>query len=93
MASEKRLIDANALEAKIERVFRKLVSNQSRPELAAALSYVGDLVIEAPTVDAFEIPDCKKCAFNYTIAWHQCEHCLGEAVNNFVPIEEVKHGE
>jgi hypothetical protein len=31
-----------------------------------------------------EIPDCKKCAFNYTIAWHQCERCLGEATNNFV---------
>lgn len=39
-----------------------------------------------------EIPDCKKCAFNYTIAWHQCENCLGEARNNFVAISEVNHG-
>ena len=55
MANEKRLIDANAIEAKIEKSFRKLIANQNRPDLAAALSYVGDLIIEAPTVDAVEV--------------------------------------
>lgn len=40
-----------------------------------------------------EIPDCKKCVYNDGIAyWHQCEHCLGEARNNFVAKEEVHHG-
>ena len=61
MANEKRLIDANAIEAKIEKSFRNLIANQSRPDLAAALSYVGDLIIEAPTVDALEVVRCKDC--------------------------------
>jgi hypothetical protein len=55
MANEKRLIDANAIEAKIEKNFRRLVASQNKPDLAAALSYVGDLIIEAPTVDAVEV--------------------------------------
>lgn len=73
MASEKRLIDANALEAKIERVFRKLVSNQSRPELAAALSYVGDLVIEAPTVEVVHGRWVKKT--EEYIYYYACSEC------------------
>ena len=52
MENKKRLIDANAIEAKIEKNFRRLVANQRKPDLAAALSYVGDLIIEAPTEDA-----------------------------------------
>ena len=55
MAQGKRLIDANAVEAKIEKNFRKLIANQNSPQLAAALSYVGDLIIEAPTVAAVEV--------------------------------------
>ena len=55
MENEKRLIDANAIEAKIEKNFKKLIANQNRPDLSAALSYVGDLIIEAPTVDAVEV--------------------------------------
>ena len=44
-------------------------------------------------VNAIEIPDCNKCAFNEGIAhWHQCENCLGQARNNFVPISEVSDG-
>lgn len=42
------------------------------------------------TVNAVEIPNCDKCAFNNGIAyWHQCERCLGNARNNFVSISEV----
>lgn len=52
-----------------------------------ALTLVMGLLTQMP--DAVEIPNCKKCAFNYTFAWHQCEHCFGEAVNNFVSKEEV----
>ena len=61
MPNEKRLIDANAIEAKIERNFRRLVASQNKPDLAAALSYVGDLIIEVPTVDAVEVVRCKDC--------------------------------
>lgn len=53
--ANKRLIDANVVEAKIEKNFRKLIANQKSPDLAAALSYVGDLIIEAPTEDAVEV--------------------------------------
>lgn len=37
------------------------------------------------------VPDCKKCAYNYGLYWHQCEHCIGEARNNFLSKEEVDH--
>lgn len=52
---KKRLIDASAVEAKIEKNFRRLVANQNKADLAAALSYVGDLIIDAPTVEAVEV--------------------------------------
>ena len=65
MAKEKRLIDANALEAKIEKNFRKLIANQSRPDLAAALWQVGDMVIAAPTIDAVNRDGCKWCNGEY----------------------------
>ena len=42
--------------------------------------------------NAAEIPDCKKCFWNEQIAWHQCEHCLGEARNNFLAKEEADRG-
>jgi hypothetical protein len=46
-----------------------------------AMQYIKD----APAVDAVEIPDCKMCEFNYTLNWHQCEGCFGNARNNFTP--------
>lgn len=69
MANEKRLIYANAIEAKIEKNFRKLIANQNKPELAAALSYVGDLIIKAPTVDAVDVVRCKECKHFATARW------------------------
>lgn len=39
-----------------------------------------------------ELPDCKKCFWNDQFAWHQCENCLGQARNNFLSKEDVRHG-
>ena len=47
---------------------------------------------DIPAVDAVEIPDCKKCVFFHTIAWHQCEGCIGDARNNFAEREESNDG-
>ena len=50
-------------------------------------------IMDANSKDIVSVPDCEKCAFNEGIAhWHQCEHCIGQATNNFVPKEEVHHG-
>jgi hypothetical protein len=80
MASEKRLIDAKVLEAKIEKDFRKLIANQSRADLAAALSYVGDMVIDAPTVDAVEVVHGRwinrtKVVHNMVDERNDCSNC------------------
>lgn len=49
------------------------------------------LVSKVPTVNAVEIPDCKKCIYYEGIAnWHQCENCIGQARNNFLAISEVR---
>ena len=73
---EKRLIDANAVEAKIEKSFKKLIAHQNRPDLAAALSYVGDLIIEAPTVDAVEVVHGRWKQARYTEApLYICSNC------------------
>ena len=90
MANEKRLIDANAIEAKIEKSFKKLIANQNRPDLAAALSYVGDLIIDAPTVDAEPVVHghwvkynflghdqfaCSECQTLGSPQWKRCPVC------------------
>ena len=85
-----RLIDADAVEEKIEKNFRRLVANQSRPDLAASLSYVGDLIIEAPTVDAepvvrgqwvkhnflgYDQFACSECQTLGSPQWKRCPVC------------------
>ena len=67
MATEQRLdlIDRKDIEAKIEKTFRKLVANQNRPDLAAALSYVSDMIVDAPTVDAEPIVRCHWVKHNF----------------------------
>ena len=74
--------------------FETAMAGYNPSSFCAGFSYAMSLVrgLLTQTPDAVEIPNCQKCAFNYTIAWHQCEHCLGEAVNNFVPKEEVQNG-
>ena len=90
MKNKKRLIDANAIEAKIEKTFRRLVVSQTKPDLAAALSYVGDLIIEAPTEDAEPVVHghwvkhnflghdqfvCSECQTLGSPQWKRCPVC------------------
>ena len=90
MANEKRLIDAEALCKEIEKRLCEPCKAKGRDYhgVACRACWVDDMRIEiedAPTVDAVEIPDCKMCEFNYTLNWHQCEGCFGNARNNFTP--------
>ena len=58
--------------------------------VADAVSQCRKLLYKQPTINAVEIPDCKKCAYNDGLAyWHQCEGCLGAARNNFLSKEEL----
>ena len=47
-------------------------------------------IMDVNSKDIVSVPYCEKCAYNEGIAyWHQCEHCIGNATNNFVAITEV----
>lgn len=70
---------------KLQRAILTIMSAAKRASLYDAKLVEGKLV---------EIPDCNECAFNGGIAyWHQCEKCLGEASNNFLPIIKIKEEE
>ena len=93
MANEKRLIDANALLAELDKFINPMPDKDGLHFLCGITTAITEIE-NAPTVDAVEIPDCKKCAFNNGIAyWHQCEGCFGNARNNFVSLEEVMKNE
>lgn len=82
MANDMRLIDANKIKYKEDRGG----GGRDYPENIVT----EDEIAKMPTVNAVEIPDCKKCAFNEGIAyWHQCERCIGQATNNFLAKEEI----
>ncbi len=92
MANEKRLIDAYVLAEEIELLEITVAGKPARWN--DAKHSVLRVIAEQGDVDAVEIPDCKKCAFNDGIAyWHQCEGCIGNSRNNFVPATEVKKDE
>ena len=81
MANKKRLIDAWKLVIDLAKI--KKCGEYDHEDVLAVIA-------SQKTVDAVEIPDCNKCAFNDGIAyWHKCENCLGAATNNFVTISEV----
>ena len=74
-----RLIDADAVEAKIEKTLKRLVTNQNKPDLAAALIYVGDLICEAPTIEARPVVrgEWRRC-YDDSAGWvDMCDQCGG----------------
>ena len=90
MENEKRLIDANAVQAKIEKTMFKLIANQAKAELAAALSYVTDIIEETPTIDAEPVVHghwakhnflgheqfaCSECQTLGSPQWKRCPVC------------------
>ena len=69
MATEKRLIDANALDAKLDALAKKYAA-LGRFEAAKDYSFVQTVLLSAPTVYAVEVvrcKDCKHCDFFYPI--------------------------
>ncbi len=56
MANKKRLIDANELDGKLEKLAQKYAA-QGRFEVAKDYSFVQTVLLSAPTVDAVEVSD------------------------------------
>ena len=54
MANEKRLIDANALDAKLDELMQRYAA-QGRKEVAEDYNFVRTVLLTAPTVDAVEV--------------------------------------
>lgn len=65
MASEKRLIDANALDNKLETLKIRFKA-QGRDTVAEDYNFVQTVLLTAPTVDAVEVVRCKNCKH-----WHE----------------------
>ena len=61
MASEMRLIDANAIQERLDKLYKKLVANPKDADLAAAVIFVEALIDKAPTVDATPVKRCEYC--------------------------------
>ena len=59
MATEKRLIDANALIELVQ--FRLPIDNQNAEVIAGCVDITRRLINNAPTVDAVEVVLCKDC--------------------------------
>lgn len=93
MDNGKRLIDAKDFDLRVSQkkmseVFPnwKELPKEVQDAVCKHGQYFHMLLETQTTVDAVVRPDCEKCAFNEGIAyWHQCEHCIGQATNNFVP--------
>lgn len=79
MASEKRLIDANAL---IERIKKRLKNEM-------IIGWLCSIVDEAPTVDAVEVVRCKDCT-EWDEKEQECKHWYGFRADNFCSYGERK---
>ena len=69
MQNEQRLIDANALDAKLDELMTRY-SAQGRKAVADDYNFVRTVLLTAPTVDAVEVVRCKDC--------RDCEMCYPE---------------
>ena len=88
MANEKRLIDANALMAKLHKMpmFEKT-------DFDKTMLYVEKSIIETmPTVDAVEVVRCKDCA-EWDKNEQECKHWYGFRANDFCSYGERKDNE
>ena len=63
MATEKRLIDANALKSQITRYHMSLTPRYISKLVDAEIGDVIDIIDEAPIVDAVEVVRCKECKY------------------------------
>ena len=72
MANEKRLIDANALLAEMDK-FANPMPNQSGHDFLCGISTAITEIEDAPTVDAVEVVRCKDCK-HFIQEEHGCNH-------------------
>ena len=77
MANEKRLIDANALDAKLDELMKRYAT-QGRKEVAEDYNFVRTVLLTAPTVDAVEVVHAK---WEYipiidSLGRYRCERCF-----------------
>ena len=72
MENEKRLIDANKLNAVLQNIAGHLAENGDAM-LAACIVHCQDIVENQRTVDAVEVVRCKDCTY-YDAKRHRCDH-------------------
>ena len=72
MATEKRLIDANALLEELDK-FANPMPNKSGYDFLCGISTAITEIEDAPTVDAVEVVRCKDCKY-YTEQEKRCDH-------------------
>ena len=72
---EKRLIDANALYAKLGKMAREPYYQHDGEDYYVGIADASGEVADAPTVDAVEVVRCKDCigyVWNELEGWHVC---------------------
>ena len=88
-ASEKRLIDANALKSYMDEC-----SKESR--FRVYYGYAKSFINAAPTVDAVEVVRCRECKYHEDTSVTEFKHCclIGKTVryNDFCSYGERKEG-
>lgn len=81
MATEKRLIDANALLEKVQ--FRLPIDNQNAEVIAGCVDITRRLIENAPTVDAIVVVRCRDCKYSEPCKPHKKIWCprIGRYLN------------
>lgn len=90
-----RLIDADVVQVKIEKTMYKLIASQEKAGLAAALSYVSDMIVDAHSVDAEPVVHghwvkhnflghdqfaCSECQTLGSPQWKRCPVCEAKMI-------------
>lgn len=79
--ADERLIDANALDSKLEALAKKYAA-QGRFEAAKDYSFVQTVLLSAPTVDAVPVADIE--AWLYQIAMNNTDNALCGACEEII---------
>ena len=105
MATEKRLIDANAFKMRLEEIRQEYLEEDTYSSNFAAevIETVQDeYLANAPTVDAVEVVRCAYCdpgSQDYNPCWlckkggtaHDVEHCHGTNYGDYEPMQPHCH--
>ena len=89
MTNEKRLIDANALLAELDK-FANPMPNKSGYDFLCGMAAAITEIENAPTVDAVEVVRCKDCK-HFNGVFGRCDNMRGLCISN--PNEFCSNGE